>query len=228
MFGHYGTAICAGLLVTFTTIFFTLMATALAGDINSPIGICLYLGISFILSVLSGLFTSGISYFYLKIACGKHVSAGDVFHGFRNTPDKALRIQLWISLFTFTAELPAFFMGSRLTLASSPRELAAYAACTVLSGIMPFILNLFYGQAFFLLHDFPHYSGQELLSVSRRMTRGHRLRLLYLYISFIPYLIPVFLSCGIAMLWVLPYMNATLTEFYLDLVRNSGQEEVVS
>lgn len=219
MFGHYGTAIGAWLLVTVSTMFFSLAATAFVEDTTTVPGMCLYITVSYAISVLTGLLASGSAYFYLKIVCGQHVTVNDIFYGFRFYPDKALLIQAWTALFTYVFDLPRFIVTSRLSASPDAQELLIYAACTILSLIVPVIINLFYGQAFFLLHDFPQYTPRELLATSRRLTRGRRLKLLYIYVSFLPYLVPCVLSCGIAMLWVLPYINATLAEFYLDLVR---------
>lgn len=219
MFGHYGTAIGAWLLVTIGTMFLSLAALSFAEDTGTLAGLCISIAVSFALSVVTGVFSSGNAYFYLKIACGQHVTVSDVFYGFRFYPDRALLVQAWIALFTYLFDLPRFIAVSRLPESPKPQELLLYAACILLSLIIPVIMNLFYGQVFFLLHDFPHYSSRELLATSRRLTAGHRRKLLYIYISFLPYLIPCILSCGIAMLWVLPYINATLAEFYLDLVR---------
>lgn len=49
---------------------------------------------------------------------------------------------------------------------------------------------------------------------------GNKGRLFYIYLSYIPFLFLGTLSCGIALLWVIPYMNATLAEFYMDIIRN--------
>lgn len=219
MFGHYGTAIGAQLLITVSTMFFTFAALAFVEDTSTVAGMCIYIAVSFALSVAAGLFTSGSAYFYLKIACGQHVTVSDAFYGFRFYPDRALLVQAWIALFTYIFDVPRFIAASRLPEMPEKQDLLPYAACILLSLVIPVIINLFYGQAFFLLHDFPQYTPRELLATSRRLTAGHRLKLLYIYISFLPYLIPCILSCGIAMLWVLPYMNATLAEFYLELVR---------
>lgn len=219
MFGHYGTAIGVCLLVTLSTMFITLISLAFTGDTSTVIGICISIAVSFAVSVLIGLFSSGQCYFYLKIVCEQHVTVSDAFYGFRFCPDKALRVQAWIALITYIFDLPRFIISFRLSDSPGRNELLLYIASIILSLVIPVIINLFYGQTFFLLHDFPQYSARELLATSRRLTAGHRGRLLYIYISFLPYLIPCVLSCGIAMLWFLPYMNATLAEFYLDLVR---------
>ena len=85
---------------------------------------------------------------------------------------------------------------------------------------MDLLLAVFYAPAFFLLHDFPQYTAKELLTRSRKLMSGNKGRLFYIYLSYIPLLFLGTLSCGIALLWVIPYMNATLAEFYMDIIRN--------
>ncbi len=219
MFGHYGTAIGAGLLVLLSTNLVELAALSLAGAPTTVIGTCLYYAVSFLVSVLTGLFVSGMSYFYLKNACGHRITVGDVFQGFRSFPDKALAIQAWISLISYLFDLPRFLLSPRITLHPEKKLLVFFLLSMALSCAVTVILDLFYAQAFFLLHDFPQYSGKELLAMSRKLMSGHKGRLLRLYISFIPLVLVSVFSCGIAMLWVMPYMNAALAEFYLDVVR---------
>lgn len=51
--------------------------------------------------------------------------------------------------------------------------------------------------------------------------KGSKGRFFYLTVSFFPLLLLGFLSCGIAFLWLVPYMNATYAEFFLDLIKKS-------
>lgn len=220
MFGHYKAAVGATLLIFLTMEFFQVMAPSLLGNLDTVIGIVIYYGVSFFVSVMGGLFFSGIAYFYLKIVCAQHVRVNDAFLGFHFFPDKALAIQAWISLISYAADLPRFLLYSRITDMSDTKVLAGLILCTVLSCLVTVTLNLFYAQAFFLLHDFPQASAKDLLAMSRRLMDGHKGRLLLLCISFLPLMLLSMLSCGIAMLWIMPYMYTTLAEFYLDIVKN--------
>ena len=47
-----------------------------------------------------------------------------------------------------------------------------------------------------------------------------------LYLSFIPWLLLTGITCGIAGIYVLPYMNATVTNFYLDIKGQTYTEPV--
>ena len=100
-----------------------------------------------------------------------------------------------------------------------------YSLAMILYGVVTVILSLIYSQAFFLLHDFPNYSAKELLVMSRQLMKGSKGRLFYLNVSFFPLLLLGLLSCGIAYLWLVPYMNATATEFFLDLIQNNNRQQ---
>lgn len=54
----------------------------------------------------------------------------------------------------------------------------------------------------------------------------HKGRLFYLNVSFIPLFLLGILSFGLAFLWILPYMTATETEFFLDLIKNNTEAAV--
>ena len=134
--------------------------------------------------------------------------------------DKALTVQAWISLITYICSLPEYIVLYRMSERPDAAALTIYGLCMLLSGIVALLLAVFYAPAFFLLHDFPQYTAKELLTRSRKLMSGNKGRLFYIYLSYIPLLFLGTLSCGIALLWVIPYMNATLAEFYMDIIRN--------
>lgn len=226
LLGHYGTVIGAflilGALMGAVTI-----AVGLLMDLSTIPGTIIYYAIMFLVSVLTGLFSSGSAYLYLKLICGRPVSVGDLFYGFQLCPDKAILIQAWITLITYIASLPQIILNY-IMLTTSPSHLdqlmnlmLPYALSLILSGAVSVMLSLFYAQAFFLLHDFPQYTAKELLQKSRRLMVHHKGRLFYLYVSFLPLLLLGLLSWGLALLWVIPYMAATEAEFFLDLIKHN-------
>lgn len=225
MFNKYGTAIGAMFIVSMITMFVSFFSSIFINT-NTITGIILNLLISFVISVLTGLFTSGQRYFYLKISCGRPVTISDVFYGFNLFPNKAVLIQLFLSICIYGSMLPMTIM-SYLT-ARNPKNslyMLFYSLAMILYGVVTIILSLVYSQAFFLLHDFPNYSAKELLAMSRQLMKGSKGRLFYLNVSFFPLLLLGLLSCGIAYLWLVPYMNATASEFFLDLIQNNNQQQ---
>lgn len=238
LLGHYGTAMGAfvimGLLIGLISCIVAFLVPP-----YTAINVILYYAIMFLVSVLTGLFNSGLSYLYLKLVCGRPVSVGDLFYGFQLHPNKAVTMQAWITLLTYIASLPEIVisymmnkvsLNGGMTLFLSESQMAQFtkfmlpfSLSLILSGVVSVILNLVYAQAFFLLHDFPQYSATELLKKSRRLMVHHKGRLFYLSVSFIPLLLLSLLSWGLALLWVLPYMAATEAEFFLDLIRNNTE-----
>ncbi len=225
LLGHYGTVIGAFLIVAAITSAVTL-AVSLIVDINTIPGTVIYYAIMFLVSVLTGLFSSGSAYLYLKLICGRPVSVGDLFYGFQLCPDKTIIIQAWITLITYLSSLPQIILNC-LILANITntdkilRYMLPYALSMILSGVVSVMLSLFYAQTYFLLHDFPQYTAKELLQKSRRLMVHHKGRLFYLYVSFLPLMLLGLLSCGLAMLWIIPYMAATEAEFFLDLIQHN-------
>jgi uncharacterized membrane protein len=67
--------------------------------------------------------------------------------------------------------------------------------------------------------DFPQYTAPELIRMSIRLMKGHKGRLFYIQLSFFPLWVLSMFSCGIGILWLLPYMEATSANFYLDLIK---------
>lgn len=226
LLGHYGTVIGA-LLITGALTGIILIVVSLLVDISTIPGTIIYYAVMFLVSVLTGLFSSGSAYLYLKLICGRPVSVGDLFYGFQLCPDKAIIIQAWITLITYIANLPQAVFNYILTAnINHPHKIMQlmlpYALSLILAGVVSVMLSLFYAQAFFLLHDFPQYTAKELLQKSRRLMVHHKGRLFYLYVSFLPLILLGLFSCGLTLLWVVPYMAATEAEFFLDLIKNNS------
>lgn len=221
LFGRYASAVAAYLLVTFLTGFATVSVSSITGNSITIFGIIIHYALLFTISVCTGLLSSGTAYFYLKIVTGHPATVNDVFCGFRMYSDKALTIQAWITLITFIGSIPEYIALYRMPGHFDSAALTRYGLCMILSGVVTLILDLLYAPAFFLMHDFPQYSARELLGMSRRLMAGNKGKLFYIYLSYVPLLLLGVLSCGIALLWVFPYMNATLAEFYMHIIRDS-------
>lgn len=231
LFGKYGTVIGANLLITLISLALDLLLLP-AADTTTAAGTTLYYVIAFVLSIVSGLLSSGIAFFYLKVVCSCPLTTGDIFQGLRIHQTKALQIQLWISLLNYVLMLPFIvvsfyfikqggFAQNSYTVQNA-KLMLAYTVTLIFYEVFSMIARLIYSQSFFLLHDFPQYSAREILALSRKMMKGQKGRLFYVYVSFLPLFLLSLLSCGIAFLWVIPYVNATNAEFYMDVIQHSG------
>lgn len=228
LFGKYATAIGASLLINLImgSMVFVLQicnAATTGGVLSTPQLIIYYL-ISFIISLFGGIIASGEAFFYLKITCLQPVSVNDIFYGFRVYPDKALLIQLVLSLVSSVCQIPMMIF---YTLYILNPENAVYLLLMSVFSVIGFTVmmavNLMLSQTFYLLQDFPQYTAKELLKMSRRIMKGHKGRLFYICVSFLPLYILGFFSCCIAFLWITPYVNTVMANFYMDLMRNQSR-----
>ena len=180
----------------------------------------IYYMISFLVSLLTGILASGEAYLYLKLICGQPISAGDVFYGFKSYPDKAILLQFVLSSLTYICSAPALvFYYLYLTTYRTVYILLMSIAFVIGMAILV-VISLMLSQVFYLLQDFPQYSAKELMKMSCQVMKGHKGRLFYLSISFLPlYLLGIF-SFFIAYLWLVPYSNTVMTNFYMDLMKN--------
>lgn len=84
--------------------------------------------------------------------------------------------------------------------------------------IIPGIIKaLAYSQVYHLLADNPDLEPMEALKKSEAMMDGHKSRLFGLYLSFIGWYILCILTFGIGFIFLSPYIQTSVTHFYLDL-----------
>ena len=222
LLGRYGLAISAELAAAGIMLAVHLICF-LHVDQSTTAGLVLAFFISCILDVLGGVFAAGLTCFYLNLVCNRPASVKDIFYGFRVHTNKALAIRLLTSVPQVIGCLP--FLECSILIAEKENPSAGlfllYSAAGLAALIVYLCIWLLYSQAYYIMLDFPGYSTRQIMSVSRRIIKGHKGRLFYLSVSLIPYYLLCFLSCGIASLWVTPFRNALFTNFYLDLIHRN-------
>nr|MBP7471390.1 DUF975 family protein [Prevotella sp.] len=87
------------------------------------------------------------------------------------------------------------------------------------------IAALRYSMSFFIMKDNPEMSAMEALNASCEMMKGHKMELFCLNLRFIGWLILGALTFGIGLLFVYPYMQASITLFYQQLRDNNNNTE---
>ena len=206
---------------------------------NSTITILVFqVIIGFVLTLFYGILSVGINAFYLNIACGNPHRLTDIFIGFKTCPDKAIGLQFFRQLF---ASLPLYSVLAFILYLIHPLlqngQAALSDSLTAVAGFFSLLFVLLLGaavlslwvslclsQCFFLLLDFPDYSIKQLLGMSWELMKGHKLRLFYIYLSFLPLILVSYISFGIGLLFVVPYQNMTYTQFYLNLIQHKAAE----
>jgi uncharacterized membrane protein len=99
-----------------------------------------------------------------------------------------------------------------------------YYGIVITCSLVSFLLTLPFFPAYYMLLDFPNQRVSEILKKCFSVMHGNIFRLFLMYLSFLPLMLLSMFTCGIALIWVYPYMKMTATNFYLDMmaVRNKN------
>ncbi len=139
--------------------------------------------------ILVGPIYYGFAFCFLKQARdGQPMNVGDLFKGFSDKFGDCLLIGLLTSIYTFLWSL----------LFVIPGIVKAYS----------------YRMAYYIKLDHPEYSATQCITESRMMMQGHKGDLFVLDLSFIGWYILGGMCFGIGILWVAPYHQAAVAQFY--------------
>ena len=221
LLGKYGIAVSTTLLYILI-LYITSSVSSIFLMIPGLVGTILYYLSTFIISVFTGLFLFGCNYIFLKISCNIPAQVGDLYYGFKGPFKEILKIQLFRSIISYIACIPMYVFSEIVTDEQLINWIGLYAVLLGFGLLVQFIIMLLYNQAYFILLDFPNYDAKKALVFSRKLMKGNKGRLIYLLVSFIPLSFLGILSCGIGFLWIIPYMQTTLAQFYLDLIQNKN------
>ena len=84
--------------------------------------------------------------------------------------------------------------------------------------IIPGIVKSFsYAMTPYILEENPELSAGEAIDHSRAMMKGHKFDLFWLYLSFIGWAFLCIFTLGIGLLWLVPYMQTSVSAFYEDV-----------
>ncbi len=144
--------------------------------------------------------TLGYCRFHLNLAEGKEASLGDLFSRFG-------RIGQAIALYLLTA---------------------IYTALWSLLFVIPGIIKSYsYAMAPFILEENPGMAANDAITKSRELMHGNKWRLFCLQFSFLGWCFLCLFTCGIGMLWVNPYREASYASFYREIKREKYGEPTV-
>ncbi len=219
--GRYGTLIGANIIIFAVQLLISGFTTVSAS--GSIILIIINNLITIIIDILLGTLMSGKAYLYMNLLYSQTVSTSDVFFGLKQQPQKAVIIQSVFVLVDFLISLPAQFL---LVLYQSSRSfeiMTAMILALAVGLVVNVYVSLVYSQSFFILHDFPDRSAKEILRTSRNLMKGHKFRLFYLNVSFIPLYAFGAIALFIPLLWVSVYRYATNCAFYQDLIAGASR-----
>lgn len=142
--------------------------------------------------LVTPIFSLALCHVFLKLSRGSKPEFGELFAHFSDFVP-ALLTGLLTALYTFL-----------------------WSLLFVIPGI---IKAISYSQAMYILAENPGMSATDAINRSKAIMDGHKMEYFLLNLSFIGWHILGAVTCGIAYIWVLPYLNATLANFYQEVSR---------
>lgn len=137
--------------------------------------------------LISPAFSIALVMIYLNLTNGKEIKIGDIFEGFYHFWG-AFKITFLISLFT-----------------------ALWSLLFIIPGI---VKSYSYSMAMYIWSENKEMGALEAISKSKEIMDGHKMDLFVLCLSFIGWILLGGITFGIAYIYVIPYMDATLANFY--------------
>ena len=143
--------------------------------------------------VVVGPLTVGLSYYLINIV--ETDSKGDQFEllieGFKKSLATSIIANLLVMIFTFL-----------------------WFLLFIIPGI---IKSLAYSMTPYIIADNPDIEPMDAIDKSREMMHGNKMRLFFLYFSFIGWFLLSALTLGVGFIFLMPYIQTTVANFYVEL-----------
>lgn len=101
--------------------------------------------------------------------------------------------------------------------------MTGFGALFILLGYVAMILPVIKGLSYFavpyLIGDYPDLGMRECLNISKKIMHGHKWEMFVFNLSFLPWILLVSVTCGIAGIYVGPYLSVADAAYY-DHVKN--------
>lgn len=176
----------------------------------------------FIVSLLSMVISTGYNFMFLNMARGREYRFGNLIYMFKKGSDGVLSAALIMALIDTVLMIPFYYMVNMTAPAAETMEAVLewsqpimYSALA--ATVLGVVIKLPFAMAFYILADNPQMKGREALKKSASLMKGHMMQYLVLQISFIPLMFLSILFLYVGLLWVMPYIYATNTIFYMDV-----------
>ncbi len=231
MSGKFGVLIGAMVLSNLIT-YAALYLVAAIIPTSTPVMYVINYVVTFMVQLISAVLQTGMCLLHLHAACNMECRISDLFYAFKNNPDKCIRVGVVLAVIQSVCMIPCDIMQKDLLtidyskITDSNELMAVYGAfmsfyaVTMICALVYFIATLAFFPVYYMILDFPNLSAGEILRKSVAVMKGNKGRYFLLMASFVPIILISSVTCGIALLWIIPYISMTSANFYLDLISN--------
>lgn len=165
----------------------TLVIALISGVATSALALIPVVGPLVGIIVVTPAFALSIYRIYINLFYGQEPAVGDAFCGFDDFWS-AFKLTFLTGLFTMLWSLLFYIPG--------------------------IVKAISYSMSFYILAENKGKPALECINESKEMTKGHKMELFVLGLSFVGWMLLAMVTFGIALIWVEPYMEATFTNAY--------------
>lgn len=168
---------------------------------SALVGAAASIGLGIAELLLVGPLAVGVVSIFVSLVRGKNeIFIEDLFNGFKINFGRNFLIALLTGIFTILWSLLFIIPG--------------------------LVKSYSYSMAYYVANDHPEYDWRTCVKESMRLTRGHKMDLFILDLSFIGWYIVGALCLGIGTLWVAPYHTAAKINYYEAIAAQNGAANV--
>ncbi len=221
LLGHYGCVIGAAVLVGLVAVIgeyfmLTMTSSGVMGAIVGIVGALLFL-------IIAMLLKAGYAYIHLNLARGRQTTVRDLGYAFTNRPGRFIKYIVLIYVVAYVCVLPGVIVmviaSVSPLLVGRANILAFIGVAALIAGIIILIvIMLSWYMTVYCLIDQRNLKTIDGIKNSRVLMRGNKWKLFVLGLSFIGWLLFSILTLFIGYLWIKPYMNQSMTCFYISLL----------
>ncbi|MGH4139896.1 DUF975 family protein [Clostridium sp.] len=171
-----------------------------------------------IILVLTSPLALSSAIFYVKFSKSEKVRLMDILTGF-NRLLAALIIYIVLNIPSIIQQLISFVAPNT---GANSGVIISIVVVTV-----SIFIELIYTMSYYIIADEKNIGIKEALIRSRKIMYGHKMEFFLLQLSFIGWGFVALLTVGIGLLWIVPYMELTYANFFLDIKQNYSEQTLI-
>ena len=226
LLGNYRMSIAAFSVAGAITMAISMVFQYVAGEDST-----VFFAVNILLTILEYVLIAGLLMMHLDIARRRKTGWQKVFEPFKSA-NRFIGLASVMLIVTALPFLPALIIDALRIVAVGqggvPAVFSEDAASDaggmvilllIIGAIASIYITLSFFLSFFIMIDNPNLSVTGSLVRSFSLMKGNKVRLFLLELSFLGWFLLGIISFGIGLFWIVPYYLQTMTNFYLDLIR---------
>lgn len=187
-------------------------------------------GVALVFQLLLVLLCAGYTAVALELWHRNPVGPGSLLAGFRlswRVIGLYVIMMLFVSVWAYAFSMPLSYLLVMDAYLEEPllSEEAVMLVLVIYVGVVMFLTTYRYRTAFFMMMDNPGLSPRQALRQATAVNKGHRKALFLMDLSYVPWILLSVLTCGILLIWKLPYIISGYAGAYEYMMSDYAQRQ---